>query len=78
MPMAEMPHGTTEAPAVLATGEADSEENTEDEARLPKTKKVPVGMTAAEWKLHKLTHLPTRRAGAASRDGSATTSIDGA
>ena len=58
MPMAEMPHGTTEAPAVLATGEADSEEDTEDEARLPTTKKVPVGMTAAEWKVHKHTHLP--------------------
>ena len=55
LPMAETPHGTKEAPEVMATGEADSEE---DEARLPKTKKVPVGMTAAEWELHKLTHLP--------------------
>ena len=53
--MAETLHGTTEAPEVMATGEADSEE---DEAGLPKTKKVPVGMTAAEWKVHKLTHLP--------------------
>ena len=55
MPMAETPHETTEAPEAMATGEADSEE---DEARLPRTKKVPVGMTAAEWELHKLTHLP--------------------
>ena len=55
MPMAETPHGIKEAPEVMATGEADSEE---DEARLPNTKKVTVGMTAAEWELHKLTHLP--------------------
>ena len=58
LPMAVTPHGTTEAPMVMATGEADSEEDTENDARLPKTKKVPVGMTATEWKLHKLTHLP--------------------
>ena len=55
LPMAETPHGTAEAPEVMATGEDDSEE---DGARLPNTKKVPVGMTAAEWELHKLTHLP--------------------
>ena len=58
MLMAVTPHGTQEAPEVMATGEDDSEEDTEDNARLPKTKKVPVGMTAAEWTLHKLTHLP--------------------
>ena len=55
LPMAETPHGTAEAPEVMATGEDDSEE---DGARLPNTKKVPAGMTAAEWELHKLTHLP--------------------
>ena len=55
LPMAETPHGTKEAPEVMATGEVDSEE---DGARLPNTKKVPVGMTAVEWELHKLTHLP--------------------
>ncbi len=55
LPMAETPHGIKEAPEVMATGEDDSEE---DGARLPNTKKVPVGMTAAEWELHKLTHLP--------------------
>ena len=58
LPMAETPRGTQEAPEVMATGEVDSEEDSEDTARLPKTKKVPVGMTAAEWNLHKLTHLP--------------------
>ena len=55
LPMAETPHGTAEAPEVMETGEEDSEK---DEARLPNTKKAPVGMTAAEWELHKLTHLP--------------------
>ena len=43
---------------VMATGEAESEEDEENDARLPRTKKVPVGMTAAEWNSHKLTHLP--------------------
>ena len=46
VPMAMTPHGTTEAPMVMATGEDDSEEDTENDARLQKTKKVPVGMTA--------------------------------
>ena len=62
LPMSETPHETTGAPVVMATGEADSEEETEDDARLPRTKKVPVGMTAAEWKWHKLTHLPYKPA----------------
>ena len=43
---------------VMATGEAESEEDEENDARLPKTKKVPVGMTAAEWNSNKLTHHP--------------------
>ena len=29
-----------------------------EEARTPKTKKSPVGMTAAEWQVHRPTHLP--------------------
>ena len=58
LPMAVTPHGTTEAPTGMATGEADSGEDEENDARLPKTKKVPVGMTATEWSSHKLTHLP--------------------
>lgn len=62
LPMVVTPHGTTEAPMVMATGEADSEKDSENDARLPKTKKVPVGMTATEWKLHKLTHLPYKPA----------------
>jgi hypothetical protein len=53
--MAETPHETPEAPELMATGEDEVED---DLARLPKTKKVPVGMTAAEWKLHELTHRP--------------------
>ena len=28
------------------------------EARTPNTKKAPIGMTAAEWNMHRLTHLP--------------------
>ena len=29
-----------------------------ERARIAKTKKSPVGMTAAEWQTHRLTHLP--------------------
>ena len=29
-----------------------------EEARLPRTKKAPVGMIQAEWQIHRLTHLP--------------------
>ena len=28
------------------------------DARVPKTKKAPIGKTEAEWKVHRLTHLP--------------------
>ena len=30
----------------------------EGEARVPSTKKAPVGMTHSEWQVHRLTHLP--------------------
>ena len=30
----------------------------EEEARVPKTKRAPIGMTSAEWQIHRLTHLP--------------------
>ena len=36
----------------------EKEAEVEDEARVPKTKKAPVGMTQAEWQVHRLTHLP--------------------
>ena len=38
--------------------EADEEGSEGQEARVPKTKKAPVGMTTAEWQIHRLTHLP--------------------
>ncbi len=47
-----------QAAARAAAGEADTEEDGEHDARIPKTKKAPMGMTTAEWNLHKLTHLP--------------------
>jgi hypothetical protein len=44
---------------VMAVDDADEEEEqVGDEARVPKTKKSPVGMTTAEWHVHRLTHLP--------------------
>ena len=37
----------------------EAEEKSEGEgARVPKTKKAPEGMTAKEWQIHRLTHLP--------------------
>ena len=58
LPTTVTPDGMSEAPMVMATGEADIEADEEHDARTPKTKKAPVGMTAKEWNLHKLTHLP--------------------
>ena len=36
----------------------EKEVEVEDEARVPRTKKAPVGMTQSEWQVHRLTHLP--------------------
>ena len=36
----------------------EKEVEVEDEARVPLTKKAPVGMTQSEWQVHRLTHLP--------------------
>ena len=66
MPGAVAPDRMTEvpvAPNVMAMGEAEEEREEEQEARTPRTKKAPVGMTAAEWKTHRLTHLPYNPAG---------------
>ena len=38
--------------------EAIGVDEEDEEARVPRTKKAPVGMTAAEWQVHRLTHLP--------------------
>ena len=51
--------GEVEQAGVMAVDEAEEEKvEVEDEARVPKTKKAPVGMTPAEWQIHRLTHLP--------------------
>ena len=42
----------------MAVDEAAEEKDDGQDARVPKTKKAPVGMTAAEWRIHRLTHLP--------------------
>ena len=48
-----------------------------EEARTPKTKKPPLGMVAAEWQVHRLTHLPIiQHAGAALPAESGTTNTD--
>ena len=47
-----------EKAGVMAVDEAEEEEGAEPDARVPATKKAPVGMTAAEWMIHRLTHLP--------------------
>ena len=38
--------------------DVEREEDGVPEARTPTTKRPPVGMTVAEWDVHKLTHLP--------------------
>ena len=58
MPTVVSPDEMSEAPMGRATGDAEVEVDEEHEARTPKTKKPPVGMTEREWNLHKLTHLP--------------------
>ena len=45
-------------PKYDAKAEEEAKGEVEEEARVPKTKKAPVGMTAAEWHVHRLTHLP--------------------
>ena len=45
-----------EGPEEVSAGDDAAKE--EEEARVPRTKKPPVGMTAAEWQTHCLTHLP--------------------
>jgi hypothetical protein len=45
-----------EGPEEVIAGDDAAKE--EEEARVPRTKKPPVGMTAAEWQRHCLTHLP--------------------
>ena len=42
----------------MAVDEAEEEVEGEDEANMPKTERAPVGMTPAEWQVHRLTHLP--------------------
>ena len=49
------PNEKLETTGVMAVDEEGSEVQ---DARVPKTKKAPVGMTAAEWNFHRLTHLP--------------------
>ena len=36
----------------------DTEAEVEEQTRAPNTKRAPVGMTPAEWQVHRLTHLP--------------------
>ena len=51
--------GEVEESGAMAVDEAEEEKvEVEDEARVPNTKKAPVGMTPAEWQVHRLTHLP--------------------
>ena len=47
-----------ESGAMAVDDAEEGEEEVGDEARVPKTKKSPVGMTPAEWQVHRLTHLP--------------------
>ena len=47
-----------ESGAMAVDDAEEGEDEVGDEARVPKTKKLPVGMTTAEWQVHRLTHLP--------------------
>ena len=48
----------SETGQAFAAADPDQCGESEEEARMPKTKKAPVGMTPAEWQVHRLTHLP--------------------
>ena len=56
------PQRNEESSGVMAMAEAEDMEAEEQEevpdARTPTTKRAPVGMTVAEWNVHRLTHLP--------------------
>ena len=56
MAVDEAAEGEGEGPEEVTAGDDAAKE--EEEARVPRTKKPPVGMTAAEWQTHCLTHLP--------------------
>ena len=47
-----------EKTGVMAVDEAEEDGSEGQDARVPKTKKAPVGMSANEWQIHRLTHLP--------------------